>query len=147
MKLICHLRSVALALSPVVAAMSLSAAPVAAASPPPPKSVFVMPTGPKEGRDPFFPNSSRVYDTMPGVKNVDNSSLERLKIKSIMDAGNGRIFAIINNHTFAPGDEGTVINDEGQRIIIRCLDINSRAGTVTVESHGARATLNFSDKP
>ena len=148
MNAIYHLRNFAVAW-PFIAAAALSAAPTPrAANPPPPapKSVFVMPQEPKEGRDPFFPNSSRPYETA-NVKNVDNTVLHTLKIKSIMDGGDGRVFAIINNHTFAPGDEGTVINDQGQRINIQCLEINSKAGTVTVESAGARATLNFSDKP
>lgn len=111
------------------------------------KSVFVMPDSPKDGRDPFFPNSTRPYESSTSAKNVDNSLLHTLKIGSIMDGGVGRVFAIINNHAFAPGEEGTVITDDGQRINIRCLDIDSKAGTVTVESSGARATLNFSDKP
>jgi len=111
------------------------------------KSVFTMPNSPKEGRDPFFPNSSRPYESSPAAKTVNNAMLHTLKIKSIQPGGNGQVFAIINNHAFARGEEGTVINDEGQRINIRCLDINAAAGTVTIESAGARATLNFSDKP
>lgn len=64
-----------------------------------------------------------------------------------MDDGHGQVLAVIGTHTFAPGEEGIVVNDNGQRINIRCLDINSKAGTVTVESNGARATLTFSNNP
>lgn len=121
-----------------VAPASLLAAP----APPAAKSVFVMPTGPKEGRNPFFPNSNQPYST-PGAKNVDNTMLRTLKVGAIMVAAGGQVLAIINNHTFAAGDDGTVINDDGQRINIRCLEIDPKAGTVTIESNGARATLIF----
>ncbi len=142
MTIVSHLRTVATLLLLMVTVV-LSAQP---AMPDDAKSVFVMPGSPKDGRDPFFPNSTRPYESSPSAKNVDNTLLHTLKIGSIMDGGVGRVFAVINNHTFAPGEEGSVITDDGQRINIRCLDINASAGTVTIESSGARATLNFSDK-
>jgi hypothetical protein len=146
MKCTHYLRNIAIGLPIFVVVMSLSAAPSGAAKPDV-KSVFVMPNDPKEGRDPFYPNSSRPYESSPGSKTVDSSLLNTLKVKSIIDGGDGRVFAIIENHTFAPGDEGTIIDDDGRRMTIRCLGINSKAGTVIVESAGARATLLFSDKP
>jgi hypothetical protein len=142
MTIVSHLRTVATLLLFMVTVV-LSAQP---AVPDDAKSAFVMPGSPKDGRDPFFPNSTRPYESSPSAKNVDNALLHTLKIGSIMDGGVGRVFAVINNHTFAPGEEGSVIADDGQRINIRCLDINASAGTVTIESSGARATLNFSDK-
>lgn len=138
-----YLRIIALALPFVALPMwAASSEPVVNA-----KSVFVIPNSPKEGRDPFFPNSNRPYESSPAAKTVNNAMLHTLKVKSIQPGRNGQVFAIINNHAFAPGEEGSVINDEGQRINIRCLEINVTAGTVTIESAGARATLNFSDKP
>ena len=108
-------------LLPLIMAGTLRAEP---ASTVPPKSIFVMPESPKDGRDPFFPNSMRPYESAPNAKNVDNSLLKTLEVKSILNGGNGEVLAIVNNHTFAPGDEGTVITDDGQRVTIRCLDIN-----------------------
>src|SRR6185312_15195472 len=110
-----------------------------------PKSVFVMPTSAKEGRAPFFPNSQRPYFSAPS-KNVSVTSLTELTVKSILPSGN-RVFAIINNHTFAPGDDGVVSTRDGRRLTIHCVDINAQAGTVTVESSGARAVLHFSGNP
>ena len=111
-----------------------------------PKSVFIIPSNPNEGRDPFFPDSTRPYETST-EKGADASSLHDLTVGSIMDAGNGRVFAIINNHSFAPGDEGTVRAADGRRISIRCVAINSKTGAVTIESGGTRAILNFSSRP
>jgi hypothetical protein len=139
-----HLWKVA-ALLPLVTASVQAAEPASPETAP--KSTFVMPNSPKDGRDPFFPNSMRPYESNPDAKKVDNSMLHTLRVGSIMNAGGGRLLAIINNHAFAPGDEGTVINDNGQRINIRCLEIDPKANTVTIESNGARATLSFSDKP
>ena len=31
-------------------------------------SIFVIPTNPQEGRDPFFPNSSRPYESAPAAQ-------------------------------------------------------------------------------
>lgn len=106
-----------------------------------PKSVFTLPTGPQEGRDPFFPDSQRPYISNP-AKSTVAPSLGELTIKSILPSGN-RAFAIINNHTFAPGDDGVVTLKDGRRLTIHCSDINVAAGTVTVEASGATAILHF----
>jgi hypothetical protein len=111
-----------------------------------PKSIFVMPNNSNEGRDPFFPDSTRPYETSI-AKGADATSLHDLTIGSIMNAGNGRVFAVINNHTFAPGEEGTVRAADGRRISIRCVAIDSKTGAVTVESSGTRAILNFTSRP
>ena len=42
--------------------------------------------------------------------------------------------AIINNHTFAVGDEGDVITPSG-RVHLRCIDI--QPGTVVIEVNGS----------
>jgi len=103
-------------------------------------SIFIMPTGPSEGRDPFFPNSTRPYEESISKRPVELTSLE---IKGFSEI-NGRRYVIINNHTFAAGEEGDVITAEG-RIHIRCLTVGT--DSVLVESAGARHLLKFSDQP
>ena len=126
-------------------ALPLPAAPAAPpAKPPMPQSVFVYPSKPQEGRDPFFPNSPRPY-----LQNPDKPSapvLTDLVFKGI-EGGGDRIFAIINNHTFAPGDVGDVITSNGRRLTIHCVSINAKANTVTVEANGASTVLTLSDGP
>jgi len=122
------------------------------AAPTPPKakleiqpSVFNVPTTPSEGRDPFFPASPRVFTTNP-VNQPSGPALTDLTLKSIV--GNPpRVLAIINNHTFATGDEGDITTKSGQRLHIRCVDINLKAGTATVEANNASEVLHLSGAP
>ena len=144
------LQSLLAALLPLAVAGPL---PLFAAPPPQPAkteiqpvvSVFVYPNNTSEGRDPFFPGSHRVYDTSP-----DNQarvpSVTDLVVKAIIGTP-PRVFAIINNHTFAPGDEEDVTLKDGRRLHIRVLDINPKAVTVTVEVNGASVVLKFTGSP
>jgi hypothetical protein len=135
------------ALLPLAAAgpLSLRAAPPAQnAKPeaPPAASTFVMPANAAEGRDPFFPDSTRVYAGNP--KNLGHGPvLTGLTLKSIMGTP-PHVFAIINNHTFAAGDDGDIRTESGERLHITCPDINPQAGTVTVTAGGMREVLHLS---
>jgi len=102
-----------------------------------PRSVFVLPTNAREGRDPFFPESSRIYETTV----LSNHKVEAtsLVIKGISGTP-GHWFAIINNHSFATGDEGDVLTTSG-RAHIRCLEI--RKDAVVVEINGQRHTIPY----
>ena len=112
-----------------------------------PRSVFVYPKNATQGRDPFFTSSTRVYENNPDNQSKSRGpSLTDLTLKSIM--GNSpHVLAVINNHTFAPGDEEDVITTTGRRLRIRCVDIDPKAMTVTVEAGGATVTLSFSKAP
>ncbi|MGA2852952.1 MAG: hypothetical protein ABSE90_02305 [Verrucomicrobiota bacterium] len=112
-----------------------------------PKSVFVCPKNATQGRDPFFTASTRIFDNNPDNQSKNpGPSLTDLTLKSIL--GNSpHAFAVINNHTFAPGDEGDVITQNGRRLHIRCVDIDTKAVTVTVEAGGASVTLTLSKAP
>jgi len=109
------------------------------------KSVFVMPTSPKEGRDPFFPDSTRVYETtaaataVAAAATVHGPEITNLKVKgySVM---NGRAMVIINNHAFMVNDEGDVLTLSG-RVHIRCMEI--RPGLAIIQVNGQRMDLHF----
>jgi hypothetical protein len=105
----------------------------------PPMSVFIIPDNPKEGRDPFFPNSMRVYKDRPAPPGATN--LSALKLQGISRGRNGA-FAVINDETFAVGDEATVKIDTG-KIDVRCIQI--KGNTVTVEAGGQILTLILSN--
>jgi hypothetical protein len=107
-----------------------------------PPSIFVIPKNASEGLDPFFTGSTRVFNANPENQNL-GPSLTDLTLKSILGTP-PHVFAIINNHTFAAGDNGDVITKDGRRLHIRCLDINPKAGTATIESGGTSVTLVFS---
>ena len=108
--------------------------------PQPVRSVFALPLNPSQGRDPFFPNSKRPYEqaVIPGQKGGDISALV---IKGFVGTGELRM-VIINNHTFAPDDEGDVTTSQG-RMHIRCVGISGN--TVTVEVDGQEHELKYHD--
>ena len=93
------------------------------------KSVFV--DDPNFGKDPFFPESKRrqpkapVADPVPIVQPVDG-----LELKGLSGAEPHRL-AIINNRTFATGEEHPVrVHD--QRIPVKCLEIRDNSVVVKV---------------
>jgi hypothetical protein len=108
--------------------------------PVPPHSVFVMPANAREGRDPFFPESTRPYEEAVTTKTVVDASAFTVKGISFE---NGRAMAIINNHTFAVGDEGEVLTG-GKRVNIRVAEI--RGGVVVIEVNGAKRELTIGIK-
>ena len=123
----------------VAAGAVLGAAPAnPAAKAPPARSVFVVPTNAGEGRDPFFPESSRVFQVaVISSKTVEISSLA---VKGFYRDAKGAL-VIINNHTFAVGDEQDVLTSGG-RVHIRCLEI--RPNIVVIEINGQKHELTFS---
>ena len=112
-------------------------AKAAAAKPVPKRSVFVMPTNPKEGRDPFYPNSTRVYEAAVSTSHV--VEMTTLAVKGYSVVG-GVPCVIINNHSFMAGDEGDVLTPGG-RVHVRCLQI--KPTVAIVEVNGQRHDLNF----
>lgn len=135
-------------LTPVVLAITWTVSALGASNTPPAKStkpdtnrsVFVMPASPADGRDPFFPDSIRPYEAaMAGTKQkVDEISL--LEFKGLSGPMEKRL-AIINNHTFAAGDDEYVLTTQG-RVHIHCVEI--RANSVIIELSGQRHELSFS---
>jgi hypothetical protein len=113
-----------------------------AALPPLPRSIFELPTTPRDGRDPFFPNSPRLFASMavPQAKSKDLSSLVVRGKSGTPD----HPLVIINDITFAQGDERDVITPGG-RIQIHCLQIIG--DLVVIEANGERHQLRSSLKP
>ena len=105
-------------------------------------SVFILPANAEEGRDPFFPKSNRPYETTLAAP-TNSVEATALTLKGFSGTPDHRL-VIINNHTFAAGDEGDVITVRG-RIHIRCIEI--RPHSVLVEISGQQHELTYSDKP
>ena len=98
-----------------------------------PKSVFLVPTRPEEGRDPFFPASTRLFGSVadkPAQAAPAVSGLLDVRLRGISGTAQ-RPLAIIGNHTFAAGEEGEVITSRG-RVLVRCLEIKDRSAVVQV---------------
>jgi hypothetical protein len=110
---------------------------------PVPRSVFNQPASPKEGRDPFFPSSTRPYQSavVPGVHAVGD--VGDLVMQGLSGAPGHRL-AIINNVTFGVGDDAEVLTSQG-RIRIHCLEINGNS--VVIDANGQRHELHYGAKP
>jgi len=114
-----------------------------------PQSVFLVPHNPKEGKDPFFPLSTRVYAY--AVVSVPSnpppvSVVGELKINGT-SGSEDRPLVIINNVTFGVGDTNNVISG-GNPVSVHCLAIDLALGTATIQVGGERRVLRFqkSDK-
>jgi len=136
----CLLAAMFVAVLPVTAAPPATAVPT---DPQVPRSVFNLPANPKEGRDPFFPNSTRPYEgvVVPGVKNVTDFSA--LVIKGFSGVPPHQL-VIINDVTFGVGDDREVRTSEG-RIRVHCVGING--SSAVVEINGQQHTLQYGGKP
>jgi hypothetical protein len=136
--LVC-LASVAPAAQPKTKAPPKSSPPRSAATnaaPAEPKiasSVFVIPSAPQQGKDPFFPHSKRLFGrvviTTPTNQPPEVITVE-LQLKALSGAPGHRL-AIINNHTFAVGEEVEIPTNVG-RSRIRCLEIKDDSVLVQV---------------
>ena len=112
----------------------------APAKPVPTHSEFVMPASVRDGRDPFFPESTRPYEEAVTAKTAVDPNVFTIKGISVE---RGHAMAIINNHTFAVGDEGDVLSG-GKRVHIHLLEI--RGGVVVIEVNGTRRELTMGNK-
>jgi hypothetical protein len=107
-----------------------------------PKSVFEVPTSPKEGRDPFFPDSTRIYAVTTTKTNVIRSAPPAELVLKILSGTPASPLAAINNHTFGVGEEADVLTPAG-RVRVRCLEINLSDESVLIEVGGERRELRF----
>lgn len=119
--------------------VATNAAPVQAEIP---KSVFLVPTKPQEGKDPFFPRSMRLFASEVVKTNQQQPVVARpvdLRLNGISGTPDHRL-AIINNQTFAANEEGEVPTRPG-RARVRCLEIND--DSVLVQVGGEQRTLRL----
>jgi hypothetical protein len=109
---------------------------------PSPQSIFIIPKNPAEGKDPFFPSSTRVYASeMPAKVPNPVVPVGDLSLKGISGTA-AEPLAIINTTTFTTGEENDVITSAG-RMRIRCVAINMGNGSVLVQAGGERRELRL----
>jgi hypothetical protein len=111
-----------------LAQIATNAAPI---EPEVPKSVFLIPTTPQQGRDPFYPSSTRLFASVviSAAKQPVVIAIE-LQLKALSGAPGHRL-AINNNHTFKSGEEGDVTTNAGHARV-RCLQVNEDSVLVLV---------------
>ena len=125
------------AASPGPAKATTNAAP---AEPEPPKSVFINPASAQGGKDPFFPQSTRLHKAPDATAptNLPPVVVE-LELKGISGAAN-RPLAIINNRTFEANEENVVSTPSGP-VRVRCLEI--KTDSVLVQTGGEQRILRL----
>lgn len=103
-----------------------------------PQSVFVIPTSPREGRNPFFPQSVMAAPIITRKSNAppDFSSFVLNGITSPP-----RRTAMINGRTFEAGEEGEVKLPTGGKALIKCEEI--RGDSAVINFNGQRRELRL----
>jgi hypothetical protein len=91
------------------------------------------------GKDPFFPRSGRRVIEVSSAS--ESQAATALMLQGFSGSANRRL-AIINNHTFAAGDEGEVVTAAG-RIKIRCEEIKDNMVAITVGNSTQRVELQL----
>lgn len=102
-----------------------------------PQSVFVIPSSPKEGRDPFFPQATEdVPAARPHQPMVDNRAFVLNGITSPP-----KRTAMINGYTFEIGEEHELRLADGSRVLVKCEDIGSDSAVIM--AGGVRRELHL----
>jgi hypothetical protein len=91
------------------------------------------------GKDPFFSRSSR--NSAEGYSAPEDKAATILALQGISGPANRRL-AIINNHTFAAGEDGEIVTAVG-RIRVRCEEIKNDVAVVCVGSSTQRIELRL----
>jgi hypothetical protein len=108
-----------------------------------PRSVFVEPASPKDGRDPFYPESKRFVAEPSAPSKIVERTPDLTSVKVLGISGTAdHLMAIINNHTFAEGDEGDVLTSSG-RVHLRCVAIRPDSVTVEIGGHSQNLKLDI----
>ena len=100
-----------------------------------PKSEFALPTASAQGRDPFFPNSVRTGT----AKTRDPGTSAPVSIVIELKGISGK-FALINNRTFAAGEEADVTAGK-EKVHVRCVSIKEDSVLVEVEGKAQELKL------
>jgi len=104
-----------------------------------PQSVFVVPSQPSEGRNPFFPQSATV--TVAAVRVTPQNPVESFSFLLNGITSPPKRTAMINGRTFEPGEEGEVRLPNGGKILIKCLEI--KADSAVIDVSGQRRELHM----
>jgi hypothetical protein len=100
-----------------------------------PQSVFVIPANPKEGRNPFFPQSTPVAPVVR-PKDVDMSGIILNGITSPPKRS-----AMINGRTFEVGEPGEIKLPNGAKVLIKCEEIKIDSAVIILD--GQRRELRM----
>ena len=101
-----------------------------------PQSIFVIPSNPKEGRNPFFPQA-RVE--APVAKPNTPTDITSFFLNGITSPP--KRTAMINGVTFEPGEEHEIKRIDGSKAMVKCEEI--RADSAIISVGGMRKELRL----
>ena len=105
-----------------------------------PQSVFQVPANPREGRDPFFPNS--ILGPQPvKPKEAAPVDLSGFVLNGITSPP--RRTAMINGRTFEAGESGEVRTSNGSKVLIKCVEIKSDSAIIEVAGQRQELRMRF----
>jgi hypothetical protein len=110
-----------------------------------PRSEFKMPAAPADGKDPFFPRSTRIYGEVKVTPSVTPTPKPAPVLEFVLGGVSGSVdkpLATINNVNFGVGDNLEVVSGK-ERVRVVCLEINVLAGTAVIEVNGVRRSLRL----
>ncbi len=99
--------------------------------------MFVIPSSPKDGRNPFFPQS-RIDAPKPKDAPADFSGIVLNGITSPP-----KRTAMINGRTFEQGESAEIKFSNGVKLLIKCEEIRTDSAIISVEGQRRELRLRF----
>ena len=95
-----------------------------------PRSVFVIPKSPKQGRDPFYPDSVRPYGTS-AVAQTNSATTSAVLVLNGLSGSAQKRLAIINGQTMAEDEVSDIPTPTG-RVRVRCVEIKDTSAVIEI---------------
>jgi hypothetical protein len=105
-----------------------------------PQSVFAIPANPRDGRNPFFPQS---IVAPPVITPKANTPLDFSSFVLNGITSPPKRTAMINGRTFEAGEEGEVKLSSGGKAMIKCEEIRSDSAVILVNGQRRELRLRF----
>lgn len=106
-----------------------------------PQSVFNTPATPKEGRNPFYPNSVPVAPVAVAKTAAPTIDTTAFVLNGITSPP--KRTAMINGRTFEPGEEAEIKLPSGSKVLIKCAEIRDDAATIVIGGVRRELRLRF----
>lgn len=103
-----------------------------------PQSLFNVPANPREGRNPFFPESQA---EKPAPKPSPGSGIDLSALVLNGLTSPPRATAMVNGRTFEEGESAEVKLSNGGRLLIKCVEI--KEGSAVIEVRGQLRELKL----
>ena len=106
-----------------------------------PQSVFLIPVTPKDGRNPFFPESAQIVPQITKPKG-DQFGDQAFVLNGMTPSGPRRT-AMINGRTFEIGESGEVRLPSGTKLLIKCEEIKVDSVIISVDGQRREIRMRF----